>query len=240
MKDWLYQLLTGVLDMFVWGGELIGEENLPLDGPAVFIANHVDALGPIAVACSIPMRMNTWAIGDMLDREKSAAYLNTDFVERQLHLKPPVSIWVSRGLSKITVPLLASLGCIPVYKGYEAMQATWALSMELLLDEKLLLIFPEEPSLPADPVTGMKPFQRSFARLGEMYSEAVAKKLRYYPIAIHPNGYVMVGGVIVHNPLNAVGLERRRLKDLLEAAVKEMYLSLDGKELVGVLSPQRK
>jgi 1-acyl-sn-glycerol-3-phosphate acyltransferase len=43
MKDGLYQFIVGMLDLFLWSGEMIGEENLPRRGPAVFIANHLDA-----------------------------------------------------------------------------------------------------------------------------------------------------------------------------------------------------
>ena len=65
MKDSLYQFIVSVLDLTLWGGELVGEENLPRHGPAVFIANHLDATGPIAAACSIPVRMYSWAAADM-------------------------------------------------------------------------------------------------------------------------------------------------------------------------------
>ena len=68
MKDGLYQFIVGVVDLFLWGGELIGEENLPRHGPAVFIANHLDATGPIAAACSIPLRFHPWVIADMMDK----------------------------------------------------------------------------------------------------------------------------------------------------------------------------
>ncbi|OIO84266.1 MAG: hypothetical protein AUK02_07275 [Anaerolineae bacterium CG2_30_58_95] len=60
MKYILYQFLTGALDLFLWSGELIGEENLPKEGPAVFIANHLGPTGPIAVVCSIPLQLHPW------------------------------------------------------------------------------------------------------------------------------------------------------------------------------------
>jgi len=104
MKDGLYQFLVGVLDLFLWCGELIGEENLPRRGPAVFIANHLDATGPIATACSIPMRVHPWVIADMMDKGLAPLWLQADFVERQLHFKPPVSRWVARALCRISVP----------------------------------------------------------------------------------------------------------------------------------------
>src|SRR5512143_1873911 len=99
MKDGLYQLIVVTLDVFLWGGRLVGEENLPSQGPAVFVANHHEALGPIAVCCSIPLRLYPWSVADMVDKEKAAAYLKWDFVERTLHIGPPLSAKVAGWLS---------------------------------------------------------------------------------------------------------------------------------------------
>ena len=243
MNDALYQFIVGTLDLFLWGGELIGQENLPRRGPAVFIANHQEATGPIAAACSIPLRMYSWSVADMLDEEKAAAWLKWDFVERTLHLEPPVSAWVAKGLSKITVPFMRSLGCIPVYKGeYERLVETLRLSMDVLQQGKFLLIFPEDNMLPRDPETKMASFQRSFVRLGELYFEETGQRLEFYPVTIHPKGYVLVGKAVAFNPLNPVGLERHRLKDLMEDTVRAMYLLVDHKagSEVGTLTPQHK
>ncbi|MFH1524082.1 MAG: hypothetical protein ABIF04_03880 [Chloroflexota bacterium] len=240
MKDGLYQFIVGVLDLFLWGGELVGEENLPRRGPAVFIANHLTATGPIAAVCSIPLRLYPWSVADMVDKERAAAWLKWDFVERTLHLKPPVSTWIAKILSGITVPMLRSLGCIPVYKGnYERMVETLRLSMDVLRQGKFLLVFPEDATLPADPLTRMNPFQRSFARLGEMYYEETSQRLEFYPVAVHPAGHVVVGKAVAFDPLNSVGLERHRLKDLMEDTVRAMYLQIDSQSggEVAVLTP---
>ncbi|MGA2489100.1 MAG: hypothetical protein ABSF99_02780 [Anaerolineales bacterium] len=243
MKDGLYQFIVGVLDLFMWGGELVGEENLPRHGPAVFIVNHHEAIGPIAAGCSIPLRLYPWSVADMVDEEKAAAWLKWDFVERTLHLKPPASAWVAKWLSKITVPLLRSLGCIPVFKGdYDRMVDTLGLSMDVLRQGKFLLVFPEDNMLPANPETGMRPFQRSFARLGEMYYQETGERLEFYPVAVHPAGYVKVGKAVTFNPLNPVGIERHRLKNLMEDTVRTMYLQVEhepGSE-VAALTPQHK
>jgi hypothetical protein len=243
MRDELYHFIVGIMDLFLWGGELIGEENLPRRGPAVFIANHLEATGPIAAACSIPLRMYSWSVADMVDEEKAAAWLKWDFVERTLHLKPPLSAWVAKGLSRITVPFLLSLGCIPVYKGaYDRMVETLRLSMDVLRQGKFLLVFPEDNLLPADPATGMRLFQRSFARLGEMYYEETRERLEFYPVAIHPSGYVKVGEPVAFNPLNAVGIERHRLKNLMEDSVRAMYLQVEHKDIseAAALTPLHK
>ncbi len=242
MRDTLYHFIVGALDLFLWGGELIGEENLPQKGPAVFIANHLDATGPIACCCSIPMRLYPWSVGDMMDPEKAPAYMNWDFTERQLHLKPPLSTRFSRLLTRITVPMFWSLGCIPVYKGdYERMKDTLRLSMDILQQGKFLLVFPEDPLMGKDEQTQMNPFQHTFVRVGEMFHAETGERLAFYPLAIHQKGVVQVGKPVLFNPLNPAGMERQRLKGLMESAVREMYLRLGGQAgEVGALTPERK
>jgi hypothetical protein len=241
MNDGAYQFIVGLLDLFLWGGELIGEENLPRRGPAVFIANHLDATGPIAASCSIPLRVHPWIIANMMDKDLAPAWLQEDFTERQLHLKPPVSSWFARLLCRIAVPLFYSIGCIPVYRGdYERMKTTLAMSMDVLRQGKFLIIFPEDNRMTIDPQTGMQPFQRSFARLGEMYYEETKERLEFYPVVIHSSGFVKIGKAIAFDPLNPVGLERHRLKNLLESTIQSMYLQASGADPSAALTLQRK
>ncbi len=241
MKYILYQFLTGALDLFLWSGELIGEENLPKEGPAVFIANHLGPRWRSAVACSIPLQLHPWAVGDMMDKELAPEYLRIDFVEPRLKFKLPFSRVFSKALSKITVPMLKSLGCIPAYLGgQERLYDTLKMSLSLLLEGKCLLVFPEYSLVGSDTFVKMYPFQKTVFRLGEMYHEQTGQRLLFYPVAVHESNKVMVGKPIAYNPLNALGIERHRLKDLLEETVKKMYMQMSGEEYVGVLTPQRK
>jgi 1-acyl-sn-glycerol-3-phosphate acyltransferase len=243
MEDGRYNFIVDVLDLLLWRGELVGEENLPSSGPAVLVANHHEALGPIAVACSIPLRLYAWVIADMVDEARAAAWLKWDFVERTLHLRPPVSGWFAGGLSRLTVPFMRSLGCIPVYKGdYERMADTLRLSMEVLRQGRFLLVFPEDNLLPADPLTGMRPFQRTFARLGELYHAETGKRLEFHPVTVHPSRVVLVGKPVAYDPLNPAGNERHRLKDLMEESIRATYLQVEngsGSE-AAALTPQHK
>jgi hypothetical protein len=63
------------------------------------------------------------------------------------------------------VPLLHSIGCVPVYHDFEGFQKTFEISLALLQQGKYLLIFPEDPDQQADPVTGIFLFNLSFAKL---------------------------------------------------------------------------
>jgi hypothetical protein len=239
MKDGFYQFMVGVLDLFLWGGKLMDEENVPKRGPAVFVANHLDATGPIATACSIPLRIHTWVIADMMDRDLAPIWLQADFVERQLHLNPPLSRWIARVLCSISVPLFHSLGCIPVYAGdYEMMHTTLESSMGVLREGKFILVFPEDYRLQKDHVTKMQPFQHSFARLGERYYAETRECLGFHPVTIHGSGTLVVGKPVFFNPLNPVGVERRRLKELMEDTISSMYLQLEGGNISRSLSSQ--
>ena len=143
MRDTLYHILVSALDLVLWGGKLEGKENLLREGPAVFVANHLDATGPIACCCSLPMRVYPWSVGDMMDMVKAPEYLNKDFTEKVLHLKPPLSLFFSRLLTHITVPMFHSLGCIPVYKGdYTRIQETLNQSLDLLRQGRFLTDLP--------------------------------------------------------------------------------------------------
>ncbi len=227
ISDRLYRILARLLDILFWGGELEGEENLPERGPAVFIANHLDALGPIAIVASLPVRVYPWIIADMVDEQKAAAYLNQDFTERQLHIPPPFSMYLSRLLSRLTVPLLRSFGCIPTYHDPERLHWVFKESLYHLAQGNFLLIFPEDPTLPCDPITQMTGFYKGFTRLGEMFYQRQKQILRFYPLAVSGiRRIVRVGKPVAFNPLNPIQVERMRLKNLLENTIRNMYIDL--------------
>ena len=231
MNDPVYHFLIRLLHLFMWHGRLLGETNLPQEGPGVFISNHLDSSGPIACLCSIPLRLYPWSVGDMLDLEKAPAYMNMDFTERELHLKPPLSNMVSYLLTRLTVPLLKGLGCIPACKrDYARAQETLSLSMDVLRQGGFVLVFPKGQNLVEDKTTGIQPFEHTFARLGELYYGETGNQLPFFPVAVHPKGVVQVGKPERYNPTNKVGVERRRLKEMMEEAVRSMYKRLENEK----------
>ncbi|MFZ5857704.1 MAG: lysophospholipid acyltransferase family protein [Chloroflexota bacterium] len=238
MNENLYRLVVWGFQELVWGGDLLGADELPNRGPAVFVSNHLGALGPIAVGASVPLRLHAWTHADMLDPLLAADYLRRDFVEGQLHLMHPFSDWLARGISKLHVPLLRAVGCIPVHNTPEGLAETFRLSVDLLAQGECLLIFPENPNLPIDPRYQMTPFKKGFARLGELLYERTKQILSFHPLAVHAQTFtVRVGKPIRYNPLGNSANERVRIKNLLECSIHEMYLQASEAEIVQLPLP---
>jgi hypothetical protein len=236
VKDSTYRFMTRLGNLLLWGGQLVGEENLPKQGPAVLVVNHLDSLAPIATFCSVPLRLYIWIEAKMVDRQKAVNYLQWDLFEHELHLKPPLSHWLSMVLCKITVPLLGSFDFIPVYnKSFGSFQTTLDLTLDALREGKCVAIFPEErraPSVP-DPETKMYPFRRSFVRVGENYFKATGERLQFYPVSVHPTGFVKVGKPVTYNPFVANTLELDRIKDIMEQEIQAMYLKMERAKISG-------
>lgn len=226
-NDALYWMFSHLLDATIWGGELLDVENLPEEGPAVFVSNHAEALGPIALIASLPVRVYPWIISDMMERDRAAAYLRRDFVKPQLHVPTEfLQNGLSWIISRLSVPLLHAAECIPVWQG-EALLETFRISVDYLAQGRNLLVFPEDPTRPMDDLFWMRPFKKGFARLGEFYYGQTKRILRFYPVAVHPGvRKIRVGAPISYNPFNDAVRERIRLRDVLESIIHDLYLSL--------------
>ena len=228
-EDLLYRSLAAGFQAFIWGGEVTGEENLPEQGPAVLVANHLEALGPIAAISCLPFRLYPWVVSDMMDAKLAPEYLRWDFVERQLHLSMPLSLWVAKTISKISVPMLNRMGCIPVYPNPDQFHATFDQSVNLLAQGRFVLIFPEDPTQPLDPQFEMSPFKKGFVRLGEFYFQHTGRLLRFYPLAVHAvRRTVQIGRPVTYNPYTPHIKERIRVKRALENMIREMLVGVDG------------
>lgn len=237
MNDTMARYLIKTLDAFLWGGTLSGARHLPQSGPAVFVSNHLGPLGPIGAMCSIPLRLYPWLMDEMLDRKKAATYLQWDFVERTLKLKPPLSAVFSRLLAKLTVPLLASTGAIPASQSFDAVQGALKQSVDLLLRGKCLLIFPENIQLPEDTASRMRPFKKGFTRLGELLYAESGRLLPFFPITVHETRTAVLGKAVVYNPRLPVAQERLRIKHLLEANIRRTYLEISTQAYLGAIQP---
>ncbi len=239
LSDQAYHLIVSILELFMWDGELTGAENLEA-GPAVIVANHMGAIGPVGICSSLPMRLYPWVLGATVDKVEGPENVRKDFVEKVLKLKPPLSLRVAKGLCKISTPLILGIGCIPVPVTHEAQAALFETSIALLKQGKFLLIVPEDPNAEPDSLTGIRPFKHGFLRLGELYHQVEGKRLPFYPVVIHEAGLVVVGKPILYNPLNEPKLERMRMVNILETTIKATHLEITESQVIQPIFFKRK
>ncbi|MGC8874603.1 MAG: lysophospholipid acyltransferase family protein [Chloroflexia bacterium] len=182
MSDRIYYWLRRVGAPFAF--QLVGEDHIEDRGPAIYVANHLGAVGPIATILSMPVRLYPWAIAEMMDLERAPLYLYYDFVLPQLNLKGRIGMAVSHALSRVAVALLKGLDCIPVDRNRGRYFSAFRQSLALLAAGKNLVVFPEDSSKPPDPETRIHPFLGGFLLLCWKYQHLTGRVLPVYPMAI--------------------------------------------------------
>ncbi|NJD58439.1 MAG: hypothetical protein C3F13_14625 [Anaerolineales bacterium] len=223
LSDTAYHLILSILQAFMWDGVLIGEENLK-DGAGVIVSNHMGAIGPVGLCIALPMRLYPWVDGATVDKVKGPENVRQDFVEKVLHIGPPLSETISQTICMLSTPLLLSVGCIPVPEDRSEQEAMFQTSISLLKQGKYLLVAPENPKAEPNPLTGITRFKRGFLRLGELYYQQTGDCLPFYPVMIQESGVVRVSRAVFYNTHNDAHQERLRMATLLEETIKRMYI----------------
>jgi hypothetical protein len=230
MSDLLYRAIR--LLRFPFAYRCIGMENVQGDGPAIYVSNHLDSVGPVEVVLSVPVRFYPWVIAEMTDPKRAPRYLYDDFVGPIWGLRERVGVPVATVLSRLTVGLLRGLGCIPVDRNRGRYMGAFRRSLALLEAGKNLLVFPEDPKGPMDPETRMRPFMAGFLLLCSKHARLTGHQLPLYPVAVHRERRVVAIGVPL---LASLGGHWRadvlQTRDRVQAAVKEMYRSLEKGQL---------
>ena len=230
-----YHFITSVMRLLIWGGwkknaRLQGAENLPKRGPGIFIGNHANTLGPIGCVSMLPLRLYPWVRPEMLDLRTNPDYMRADFVEKDLHLKPPISKLFALGLSRLVVPLLNHAGSIPAFQNDHLMELriTVDKSLEHLLKGEFLLVFPEVPTWKLDPRTKMREFSYGVLWLAEVYSHHTGKRLPLYPVCVHPTHRIRLGQpTLLGEEEIATQAQKQACITTLENCIREMYLNME-------------
>lgn len=201
MSDTLYNVVRLLGRPFRY--RVIGLEHIQPDGPAIFIANHLASAGPLQVILSVPVRFYPWAIAEMTDRERAAAYLYDDFIRPVWRLSGPLGLVVSALVARIAVRLINGLGAVAVERNRGWVRDAFRDSLALLLAGKKLLIFPEDPAGPLDPTCQMRPFLCGFLLLCSLYQKATGQALPIYPTVVHAGCKTVAIGQAVYPHLAA-------------------------------------
>lgn len=229
MRNAAYHFIRRLVKVFIWHGRSFGRENLPACGPAVFMGNHCGPLGPIGCVSEVKLRLYPWVIYQMLDPLECPPYMQVDFVEKSLRLRPPLSAAVSRRLAKVVVPLLTGIGGIPVYKfqGPQKAHDTLQRSLAHLLAGECLLILPEVPEWEEDPQTRFHKFSKSSLWLVDLYYQKTGRPLTIVPFVAHPTRRIRFLSPRILTPMDLTSAGGREAwMAALEVEIRRVYLQM--------------
>lgn len=223
MNDYFYERLRSFFYRF-WHCRLVEKENIPLHGPAVFVSNHLDSYAPVAVLSAFPLRMYPWVAYQITDRKLCSGYLQMDFVEPELRLRPPLSSLVAWMISKACVAVMKALDAIPVYERSMKLASTWKRSLTLLARNKCLIIFPEIDHRPLNRV--LNEFDDGFVGLALTYYKKTGKVLKFIPVAVDQEAKAIhIGPPVSFIPECPFSSEKERIKTALQDLITDMLTS---------------
>jgi len=203
-----------------------GRRHLSQRGPLILVSNHAGSFGPISVMTSLPVRLHPWVTYEVTDVARAAERIRREFMEEELHLKPPLSAWLARVVARICVALMRDLGAVPVYDRSRKIRDTVSRSLSLLEQGRSILVFPENA---ATPVNGlMREFCTGFIHVAKLYYEKTRRAVTFLPVAVNKRVQgIMVGEPIAFDGTTPFHAEKLRLKRELTSTIERLYEELD-------------
>ncbi len=196
-----------------------------IEEPAIFVANHADAFGPIALHLYFPIRLYPWVIHEMTDRRTCARYLEKDFIIKELRLPKPFSAWLSFLMADICVALFRYLEAIPVYHDSRRIMETISTSIVYLEEGRSLLIFPEISDSYLSRY--IKRFNIGFLEVAKKIVRIERRSINIYPVSVdRGRRRISLGEPSAYEIAKNYPDEKKRIEAELEAKVEAL---LDGK-----------
>lgn len=190
--------------------------------PVIFVANHYEVFGPLAMATSLPVRFRLWTTVEMLE-----PYKNIDKTAIGVHHTIPwLPIPMARKLYRAICPLIDMIGKrlspLPVYRDDPSrIMTTVRGSVEAMVRGESLLIFPED-GLPRYSNGGVTKFMPGFALVGEMYRRKTGKDARFCPVYVDKKRRRIIFGEPVTYGRGNPTREIERMSELLHDQLARM------------------
>lgn len=215
-----------VVRLLFFNSRLRGIENLHGDEPVIMVANHVGSFGPVSVITALPIRAYPWVAHEVTDVRTAAPRIQTEFLERELRLRPPLSTYLSKVVGRICVALMKDIGAIPVYRKSKGIRRTMLCSVRLLEEGKNILVFAENSAKRLNDI--MCEFSTGFMHVAKLYYEKTRKAIQFLPVAVnHSVRGIRIGTPIRFDASLPFPRERERLKNELERTIYTLYCELE-------------
>ncbi len=171
-----------------------GRKNLRSQEPLIMVSNHVGSFGPVSLITSMPVRMYPWVAHEVTDLKTVAQRIQQEFLEQELHLRPPLSTWLGRVVGRICVAIMKDIGAIPVYQKSKRITQTVMQSLSLLEQGKNLLVFAEDSTRKINDT--MCEFCTGFIHVARLYYQKTRKAVQFLPVAVNRR----IGAILIGTP----------------------------------------
>ena len=194
--------------------------------PAILVANHAGAFGPVSIITSMPLEMHPWVAHEVTDKRTAAPRIQAEFLEQELHLRPPLSTYLGKVIGRICVALMRDIGAIPVYARSRKISNTMRRSLGLLVEGKNIIVFAEDASKKVNDV--LCELRTGFIHIARLYYQKTRKAIQFLPIAVNRKVHgINIGAPIRFDPSLPFSRERQRLKRMLQSTISTLYDELE-------------
>lgn len=150
------------------------------DEPTVYISHHQNMMGPVSILVWIKYYFRTWVLSVFTSQEECYDhYTNYTFTKRYKWPLPIAKI-VSWPLSYIIPWMMKSARAIPVYRTSRKIMHTFQMSVEALLNDEDLLIFPDIDY--SNDSSKTSNIYEGFLHLEKYYYRKTKKHLTFVPV----------------------------------------------------------
>lgn len=216
-----YESIVSLLRLLVRKPEIRGFDNVDINRPGIFVANHMGYYGPLKIMLFSKLDLLPWVISEVTDKELCGDYLRQDFIEPTLKLRGWSGRVLAGILSQICVGLMKYVEAIPVYHGGLRIRETFKLSSRRLSEGRSLLIFPELATIDKKYVLGE--FQTGFVKVASDFYDNYGDSVVFYPVFVDKvNNIISYGESVEFDPSVPFRDERKRITDLLRARIVGM------------------
>lgn len=219
---WKNRALAWVLTPFFRCRCRIPEHIAALEEPVVFVSNHYEIFGPLAMVTSLPLLYRFWSNSIILEPTKHVEKMAAD-ARRAI---PLLTLNGARRLLKWITPVwenaIRHLKPIPVYKeDYGRQRASIRESVEYMRQGDHIVLFPEtaKPHYSNGSVTD---FHRSFALIGEYYRRETGRLAAFVPVYVDKWRRRITFGEVVRYGMGSAVEECERISEEVRMRILAM------------------
>lgn len=204
----------------------------------IYVSNHAQMHGPLALYFYFPQPHYIWVIGQMCNRKEVTPYAMEDFWRHK-------SKWVKWIYKLFSILILAPLGSylfrkaetIPVYKDTR-LRKTINDTVARLDEGNDVIIFPEHR---VNYNKYINDFQVNFVDVARFHTRRTNKDLYFYPVyTCYKLRKVLIGEPTKYNPEANIDEERIRITKYLQTEITKLGDSLPNHTIVPYENVKRK